>query len=63
MTTTKTLKSLLMAALLSSGLAHAADQTTIVIALEEGKQVAQFKVGDSSCVLKDDQIRCAPATK
>ena len=61
MTTTKILKSLLIAALLSS-VAHAAEQT-IVIALEEGKQVASFKVGDSSCVLKDDQIRCAPASK
>ena len=62
MTTTKMLKSVLIAALLSSVTAHAAEQT-IVIALEEGKQVASFKVGDSSCVLKDDQIRCAPATK
>jgi len=34
-----------------------------VIALEDGKQVAAFKLGDSSCVLKDDEIRCMPATK
>jgi hypothetical protein len=34
-----------------------------VIALEEGKQVASFKVGDFSCVLKDDQVRCVPASK
>jgi serine/threonine protein phosphatase PrpC len=62
MTTTRILKSLLIAALLSSAIAHAADNT-IVIALQEGKQVATFKVGDSSCVLKDDQIRCTPANK
>jgi hypothetical protein len=62
MTTTNLLTSLLIAALLASVTAHAADQT-IMIALEEGKQVASFKVGDSSCVLKDDQIRCAPVNK
>ena len=62
MTTTKTLKSLLIAVLLASVTAHAADQT-IVMALEDGKQVASFKVGDSSCVLKDDQIRCMPVGK
>jgi hypothetical protein len=62
MTTTNLLTSLLIAVLLASVNAHAADQT-IVIALEEGKQVASFTVGDSSCVLKDDQIRCAPVNK
>ena len=62
MTTTKLLKSLLIAALLTCFSAHATEQT-IVIALDEGKQVASFKLGDSSCVLKDDQIRCAPASK
>jgi len=62
MTTTKILKSLLIAALLSSATAHGADQT-IVTAMEEGKQVASFSVGDSRCVLKDDQIRCALVNK
>jgi len=62
MTTTTLLESLLIAALLTCFSAHATDQT-IVIALEEGKQVASFKLGDASCVLKDDQIRCAPANK
>ena len=59
MNATTILKSLLIAALLASATAHAADQT-IVIALEEGKQVASFSVGDSHCVLKNDQIRCVP---
>jgi len=63
MTTAKILKSLLIAALLSSSAVAYADQTPIVIALEDGKQVASFKVGDFDCVLKDAQIRCAPATK
>ena len=62
MNTTRILKTLLMVAVLFSAVARAAD-TTIVIALEEGKQVAQFSVADSRCVLKDDQIRCAPASK
>jgi hypothetical protein len=62
MTTTKILKSLLIAALLASATAYA-DQSPIQIAMEDGKSVAQFKVGDSSCVLKDDQIRCTPVSK
>ena len=60
MTTTKLLYSLLISALLASVSAHAAEQQPIVIALEEGKQIASFNVGDSRCVLKNDQIRCAP---
>jgi hypothetical protein len=63
MTTTNLLKSLLISALLASVTAHAAEQPPIVIAMEEGKQIAAFKVGDFSCVLKENQIRCAPATK
>jgi hypothetical protein len=57
MTTTRTLLSLLIAALLASVTAQASDQS-MVIALEDGKQVASFKVGDFSCVLKEGQIRC-----
>ena len=62
MNATRILKSLLIAALLTSAAAHAAD-SSIVIALEEGKQVAAFKLGDASCVLKYDQIRCMPVNK
>ena len=57
MTTTKLLKSLLITALLAS-VTSRAEQQPIVIAIEEGKQIASFKIGDSRCVLKDDQIRC-----
>jgi hypothetical protein len=62
MTTKTILKSLLIAALLLSGYAHAADGT-IQVAREQGNPVAQFKVGDSRCVLKDDQIHCTPGGK
>ena len=62
MNATRILKSLLIAALLTSAAAHAAD-SSIVIALEEGKQVAAFKLGDANCVLKNDQIRCTPVNK
>ena len=58
MTTTKLLKNLLITALLGSTTSYAAEQQPIVIAMEEGKQIVSFKIGDSHCVLKDDQIRC-----
>ena len=60
MNATKILKSLLIAAVLSLAVAHAADDQTIVIAMEEGKQIASFNVGGSRCVLKNDQISCVP---
>ena len=64
MTTANLLKSLLIAALLASGAAHAADSSSnIQVAMEDGKTVAQFKVGDSRCVLIDDQVRCTPIQK
>jgi serine/threonine protein phosphatase PrpC len=62
MTTTKILKNLLIAALLASASAYA-DQTPIQVAMEDGKTIAQFKVGDSRCMLIDDQIRCTPVSK
>jgi hypothetical protein len=61
--TTKLLKSLLIAALLASAAAHATEQQPIVIAEQEGEQIATFNVGDSHCVLKNDQIRCKPANR
>jgi hypothetical protein len=38
--------------------AHATEQQPIVIALEDGKQIASFNMGSSRCVLKNAQIRC-----
>jgi hypothetical protein len=61
--TTKTLSNLLIAALLAGSAAAYADEAPIQVAMQEGKAVAQFKIGDSRCVLKDDQIRCVPVTK
>jgi hypothetical protein len=54
--------STLVAMWLLCGPAHATDNT-IQVATEQGKPVAQFKLGDSHCVLKDDQVRCTPASK
>ena len=62
MTTANLLKSLLIAALLTAATAKAGE-SAIRVALEDGKTVAQFKVGDSRCVLVDDQVRCTPVTK
>ena len=58
MTTTNILKSLLIAALLVSASTYAADQSPILVAMEDGKTIAQFKIGDSNCTLVDGQIRC-----
>jgi hypothetical protein len=61
--TTRNLTKMLIAALLLTAAAAHAEEAPIQIAMEEGKAVAQFKVGDSRCVLKNDQIRCTPVTK
>lgn len=61
--TTKTLTKLLIAALLAGSTAAYADQAPIQIAQEDGKQTVQFKVGDSRCVLRDDEVRCVPLSK
>jgi hypothetical protein len=62
MTTNQLSKGLLIAALLASGAALAGDNA-IRVSDEQGTPVAQFKVGDSRCVLKDDQVRCTPISK
>jgi hypothetical protein len=59
--TTKLLTSLLMAALFASSAAFA--DNPIQVSMVEGKQQAQFKVGDARCVLVDDQIRCTPISQ
>ena len=57
MTTTQILKSLLIASLFTVVSAHASGNP-IQVTMEDGKTVAQFKIGDSSCELIDGQIRC-----
>jgi hypothetical protein len=62
MTTTRILSSLLIAAALLPAPAGASDSANAIqVVMEQGKPVAQFRVGDSRCVLKDDQILCTPA--
>ena len=61
MNTTNLLRSLLVATLLMYGSAHAADGAIQVVRDQGGPVVAQFKIGDSQCVLKNDQIRCTPS--
>jgi hypothetical protein len=60
--TTKTLANLLIGALLATAGSAYADET-IQVAMEDGRTRAQFSVGDSHCVLVDDQIRCSRAAK
>ena len=57
--TTKLLTSLLMAALFASSAAVAADNA-IRVNVVNGKQQAQFSVGDSKCLLVNDMIQCTP---
>lgn len=60
----KTLTSLLLAiALAGSAAAVSAVAPPIQVTVEDGKSVAQFKIGDSRCVLVDDQILCTPVRK
>jgi serine/threonine protein phosphatase PrpC len=61
--TTKTLTSLLIGALLAVAASAYADESPIQVAMEDGKTRAQFSVGDSRCVLIDDQIRCTRIAK
>jgi serine/threonine protein phosphatase PrpC len=65
MNTSMILKSLLIVALLMSGAARAADtaNNTVSVVAAPGTTVARFQVGDSQCVLKDDQIQCTPVSK
>ena len=63
MNTTNLLRSLLIMTVLMYGSAHGADSTIEVVRDQGGPVVAQFKIGDSQCVLKNDQIRCTPPSK
>jgi len=61
--TTKTLTSLLIGALLTAAASVYADESPIQVAMEDGKTRAQFSVGDSHCVLVDDQVHCTRIAK
>jgi len=58
--TTNLIKSLLIAALIASASAQAADDT-ITVTVQNGKPHAAFQLAGSRCVLVDDQIRCSSA--
>ncbi len=58
MNATKTLQALLIGALLSASAAFA--DSTIEVKVVQGKQQATFALGDATCVLVDEQIKCMP---
>lgn len=60
--TIKTFTSMLIGVLLTAAGCAYADEN-IQVAMEDGKTRAQFSVGDSRCVLVDDQIRCSRIAK
>ena len=57
------LRGVAIAALLAGSCAAYAQETPIQVAMEDGKTTAEFKVGDSRCLLVDDEIRCTPVGK
>jgi hypothetical protein len=60
--TTKTLTQIVIAALLAGAAsAYAAQEAPIQIAMEDGQAVAQFKLGNSQCTLKNDLVVCTPS--
>ena len=61
--TTKTFTSLLIGTLLAAAASAYADEGRIQVAMEDGKTRAQFSIGDSRCVLVNDEIRCSLIAK
>jgi hypothetical protein len=59
MKTNAFLAGLLVGAIFVAGTARAADRT-IEVVTEQGTTVAEFKVGDSRCVLRGDRLSCVP---
>ena len=57
------LRGVAIAALLAGSCAAYAQETPIQVAIKDGKTTAQFRVGDSRCLLVDDEIRCTPVGK
>jgi hypothetical protein len=56
--TANLLKSLLIAALIASASAQAADDA-ITLTVQDGKPQAAFNLAGSRCVLVDDVVRCS----
>jgi hypothetical protein len=57
MTITRFTKMLVIAALFGCASVYATE-SPIQVAMEDGKTIAQFKIGDSRCALVDGQVRC-----
>ena len=59
----KTLTQLLLAIVLAGSAAAYAVDRPIQVGMEDGTSVVQFKIGDSQCVLVNDQVRCTRVGK
>lgn len=54
---------LLIVALLAGCSAADGCESPLQVVMEDGKLIARFKIGDSSCSLIDDQMFCTPVEK
>ena len=52
-----------IAAFLAGSCSAYAQETPIQVAIKDGQTIAQFRVGDSRCLLVNDEIRCTPVGK
>ena len=58
-TTSKILHAVLIAAMLASASAYAADDSNQGTAQQRSTTLAKWKVGDTRCAVVDGQVRCA----
>jgi len=61
MRTSRVLASLFVVVAVLSGAARG--DGTITVVAEQGRTVAEFRVGDSQCVLENDRLSCTPIGK
>ena len=61
--TNKIITSVLIGALLAAAVPAYAGESSIRVAMEDGKTRAQFILGDARCVLVDDEVRCTRLAK
>jgi hypothetical protein len=58
-TTSKTLHAVLIAVVLGSASAYAADDSNQATEQQRSTTLAKWKVGDTRCAVIDGQVRCA----
>ena len=63
MTTNVLARLLIGVVLLAAAACSRADESGIQVAMQDGKVRAVFSVGDSRCVLVDDEVRCTRIAK